>query len=161
MCRCREDNSGSALNTLCRPGLLRLVVIWNPKGGRGRARSLGSARLFFVVCASFLSTSLLQLLITGALFSSQVDRAFIRPSGELVRRSCSCCCCCWHDRGRQTRSGFGGLDWENSFSVVIAQAAVSTCILTWPLQWKLAININQEFHFFKNLMACLLKQCGA
>lgn len=146
MCRCREDNSGSALNTLCRPGLLRLVVIWNPKGGPWQSTIPGvSQALLCGLCFIPFIQAAPTAHYRGS-FSSQVDRAFIRPSGELVRRSCCCCCC--HDRGRQTCSGFGGLDWENPASVVIAQAAASTCILTWPLQWKLAININQEFHFF-------------
>lgn len=87
-------------------------------------------------------------------FTAQVDVAFIRPCGELVRR-------------RQTNTwwtgrGGGVLDSEreNSASVVLTQAAAST-LLTWPLQRKPAININQEFHFLKDLMGCLLKQCLA
>lgn len=133
MCCWRRVAVCTALLRTQRLGLGSCDWLWSESPrGRSRVQSLGSARLFSVLCGlccvPFIQSA--QTAHYRGSFSSQVEVAFIRPCDELVR--CSCCCCCCSAWAMQANTGgLGGLDSalsKNSFCCYYTACCSYMCI---------------------------------
>lgn len=144
MCCWRRVSACTALLRRRRFGLGSCDWLWSESPrGRSRERSPGSARLFSVLsglcCVAFIHST--QTTHYRGSFSSQVDVSFIRPWGELVRRSCCCCCSAWAMQANRWKA-WPSTKWNQL--LLLLHTRKKTCLLKQRLAQRWVCNQTGE-----------------